>query len=377
MPEVFLHDYWEVKPLVINRHREDYFESLPSLDDIDHVITTLNLRYPEITIVNADQPIARDQYTLRGDTIDVAKLYQLFADGSTIILNQLHKRMPSLAAFCLAMEQHFCMPFQTNIYLTPRDAKGFKPHYDTHDVFVLQILNSKHWMIYDTPVVLPLRGQEFDSSVHKPGPTALEFDLHAGDIAYIPRGFIHDARSCNDVSLHITVGALAYTWTDLLLEALSAVSLTDPDFRKALPVGFARPEFDKAHAHEVLHELLRRCAAKADVQGALDCFAEQLVSICNPLLKGQMAQIQKVEALTLDTEVSVRPGVIYRLQEDNSLVRIRCHGKEISLPIDTKETVQFALNSQFVIRDLPGGLDDAGKLVLVRRLIREGLLVVL
>jgi hypothetical protein len=36
----------------------------------------------------------------------------------------------------------------------------------------------------------------------------------------------------------------------------------------------------------------------------------------------------------------------------------------------------FALSGRpFVVRDLPGQLDDAGKVVLVRRLLREGLLV--
>ena len=37
---------------------------------------------------------------------------------------------------------------QVNAYLTPPDSRGFNKHFDTHDVFVLQILGS------DRPAVL-------------------------------------------------------------------------------------------------------------------------------------------------------------------------------------------------------------------------------
>ena len=377
-PEEFFREYWEAKPLVVTRGQPDNFESLLSLNEIDRVITTLNLPFPDIDVVNAEEAVERDQYTVRGNVIDVAKLYQLFVDGSTIILQQLHKRVPSLTAFCRAMEQDFNVPFQTNIYLTPGNAQGFRTHYDTHDVFVLQITGSKHWKIYEMPVALPFRGQPFDSSLHEPGATTLEFDLHAGDTVYIPRGIMHDARSRDEVSLHITVGILAYTWTDLLLEALSAVSLRDPAFRKTLPVGFARAEFDRAQAQETFHELLQRFVADADLDVALDHFADELVSARPPLLRGQMAQITSLDKLTIDSVAGVRPGLVCRFQEDGESIRVGCYGKEISLPIHASEAVRFALrNLRFAVRDLPGGLDDAGKLVLLRRLLREGLVMVL
>jgi len=51
-------------------------------------------------------------------------------------------------------------------------------------------------------------------------------------------------------------------------------------------------------------------------------------------------------------------------------------GRKISFPWHASEAIRFALShSEFVFRDLPGDLDDAGKLALVRRLIREGLVV--
>ncbi|MCC2111929.1 MAG: hypothetical protein KDJ16_07840, partial [Hyphomicrobiales bacterium] len=50
-------------------------------------------------------------------------------------------------------------------------------------------------------------------------------------------------------------------------------------------------------------------------------------------------------------------------------------GKEVSLPAHAAAAVRYALETdRFRVADLPGTLDDAGKLVLARRLVREGLL---
>jgi hypothetical protein len=43
-----------------------------------------------------------------------------------------------------------------------------------------------------------------------------------------------------------------------------------------------------------------------------------------------------------------------------------------------QQAVRFALTrSKFAVRDLPENLDDGGKLTLVRRLVREGLVSIL
>lgn len=377
-PAAFFGEHWEAAPLVVTRGRPDYFAGLLSLADIDRVITTMNLCHPDITMVNAAQEVGGSQYTYRSGMIDVAKLYQLFADGSTIILPQLHTRAPSLAAFCRALEREFSARFQTNIYLTPGNAQGFKPHYDTHDVFVLQIAGTKHWRIYETPVALPLKGQHFDSTCHPTGAVTREFDLLPGDTAYIPRGMMHDATSSDDVSLHITTGVMAETWTDLLLDALSSVALEDPAFRRTLPVGFAGPGVDRDAARLLFADLVARFAAAAELDPVLDHFVDDLISTRHPLLEGQMEQLARLDGLTAATTVGARPELIFRLQEDDETIRIDCYGKQISLPLHAGATVRFALATpRFAVADLPDDLDEPGKLVLIRRLVREGLVMLL
>ena len=376
--ELFFERYWEKQPLVVRRNQPDYFTPLLSLDEVDRVITTLDRRYPDITLKNASREIAAAEYTVGGDSLDVVKVYQLFREGSTITLAFLDTVIPALAVFCRSLENEFSFPFQANVYLTPAAAQGAKPHYDTHDVFVLQVTGSKKWTVYGTPVELPLPGQDFDPAVHERGDPTLEFELDAGDVAYIPRGVVHDARSTASVSLHITAGILRYTWTDLLLELVAKAGLGDPAFRKALPPGFAQQEFDRAEARRALRDLWQRVCAESNLEAALDSFADEFISACPPLLRGQMAQMAVLDRVEADSVVGARTGVIARLRANEEPTSVECYGRRITFPSHAREAVRFALgNSRFRVRDLPGGLDDAGKLTVIRRLIQEGLVMVL
>lgn len=371
----FFQEYWEARPLVVKRRQQDYFASLLSLDEVDRALTTLDRKYPDVVLKDARREVTAKDYAT-GSALDIAGVYQLFAGGSTITLAFLDTVLPSLALFCRSLESELSFPMQANIYLTPPGAQGAKPHYDTHDVFVLQIAGSKKWTIYGTPVELPLPGQDFDASIHAIGPPALEFELEAGDVAYIPRGVAHDAHSTETVSLHITAGVLRYTWADLLLEVVAEASLGNPAFRKSLPPGFARQGFDRAPARETLRNLLERVRESADLDAALDGFVDEFVASCPPLLRGQMAQMQLLDQLTVHSVVGARAGGIFRLLENEQTLSIDCCGRRITLPLYARDAAQFALTTpNFQISELPGPLDDAGKVTLIRRLIREGLVV--
>lgn len=371
----FFDEYWERKPLLVKRESRDFYGSLLTLADIDRVITTYGLFHPDITVTNNAHPVRVEDYTYGTGLIDVARLYQQFADGGTIILPQLHGRLPALAALCRSMEREMSIRFQTNIYFTPGNAQGFKAHYDNHDVFVLQISGVKRWAIYDTPVELPFRGQQFDPEVTMPGDATLEFELRPGDLVYIPRGVMHDASTGDGESLHITLGVLATSWTDLLLESLAMVGLRDPAFRRSLPVGFANQDFDRESARATFRSLLSRIAELADVDAAIDHFADDLISTRNALLPGQLQQVQRLAGLTADARVGVRPSLIFKIMDRPEGISLVCYGSAMNFPSQAAEPVRFAVShDDFRVAELPGGLDDAGKLVLVRRLVREGVL---
>ena len=53
-----------------------------------------------------------------------------------------------LAAVARSLEVELNFPTQVNAYITPPQSSGLLPHYDDHDVVVLQIQGSKSWHLY-------------------------------------------------------------------------------------------------------------------------------------------------------------------------------------------------------------------------------------
>ncbi len=91
-----------------------------------------------------------------------------------------------------------------------------------------------------------------------------------------------------------------------------------------------------------------------------------------------MAQLAALDRLAIDSVVGARQGVIYRLETTGEPESLDCYGRKINFPPQAREPVRFALSRpRFVVRTLPGNLDEPGKLTLIRRLIREGLVVAL
>jgi ribosomal protein L16 Arg81 hydroxylase len=375
-PAVFLRDYWEENLLHLPRNDNRDYASLLTLDQVDAMLTSADVSADVIDVTTSDGSFDRTAFTRSDGSIDVVMACQLFAKGATLILRSLHKWRPPVAALCRALEHAFSFPVTANLYMTPRGVMGLPIHYDTHDVFVLQIAGSKDWTIFDVPVRLPLQGQPFDEAVHRVGKPTKTLTLRAGDCLYVPRGFLHHAQSRDELSLQLTLGVRCYRWADVLLETIAELCLSDAAFRRALPVDLARPEFDAAAARRTFADLMRRAAETAQPDRALARLADEFIDSRLAHVPAQLTQMMSTEDLMPRDEVGARPSLIYRLEADGDGVRVRSQGRQLSLSGVTPDTVSFALDRRrYRVSDLPGDLDDQEKLDVVRRLIAEGLVV--
>lgn len=378
-PASFFKDYYERKPVLIPGRDRDKFTSMLSLAAIDRYLASSTPHYPDVFLVDAARELKPDEYSVStpdgAARIDLPRAYQLFDSGSTISLSHLQEQVPELAALCRAVEHAFSAHFQTNIYLSPRNAQGFKTHFDSHDVFVLQVAGSKVWTLYDAGIELPLHGQGFEPGKHIPGPPTTELTLKAGDVFYCPRGLYHSARSTDDVSLHVTLGLIGKTWADVMIEAVSEACLASPVFRANLPVGYANQGFDTRQAEATFSSLLDTLARNAKLAPLFKRFAESFVTSRRPALLGCLQELDHAPQVSPDSRLAARPHLIYLQQEEDDKLVILFGSSQISLPSFTRDAVRLALSGQpFLVSDLPGEIDDAGKVVLARRLIKEGLL---
>ncbi len=282
--------------------------------------------------------------------------------GATIVLQGLHLSRPELGAFCRALERALGHPAQVNAYYTPRSAQGLPVHHDTHDVFVLQVSGEKRWLVYEPRLELPLRNQKYSPDLGEPGPTVHDLVLRPGDMLYLPRGWLHEALTSDSDSLHLTVGVNVVTWLDAFKAALEECG-DEVGFRRSIETGDA----------DGLVEQLRSRLGRADVERRA---AEKLARTRRPIRDGQLSQLRALDELETDTELERRATALVRTVDRNGSVVLAFEGKELVFPAHAAQEIRGALelDEPFAASELPGTLDEDGRLVLVRRLVREGLL---
>jgi lysine-specific demethylase/histidyl-hydroxylase NO66 len=206
------------------------------------------------------------------------------------------------------------------------------------------------------------------------GAPLVEAELAPGDCLYVPRGFRHAARTTEDASLHLTVGMLTYNWNDLLGEVLDQAT-EETWFREGLPVGFAEdPAALEAALAERVAEL-RRFLDKVDLGRVAERAVNRFWVSRAPLLQGQLRHLLTLDQLAGDSEVRVRPGATWRLQVTGERLELLLGDRTLAMPAALEPAVRGLLEAgRGTPAGLAGDLDGPSRLVLVRRLVREGLL---
>lgn len=408
----FLATVYEREPFRVARNTPGWFDPVLTRDGLDRLIAE---RPPSLRLVTQSQAVPETRYTLEDGTVDPAAVFAAFDDGATIILDRLHRAIPALARLARALELMLHAPIQTNIYYTPAGGQGFRAHYDTHDVFVLQISGPKRWALYDTPVDLPLPSQGFERDRPAPGPCRERFDLMPGDTLYIPRGLMHEAEAQADTpSLHITVGVMARTLGDAVIDAVSRWAAETPEARRALPPGFAT---DPTALLSTLTQLVAGLPDALDLDRTVAERADALVGAQTPLPFDPVGRVAAAGAVTLDTPVRRRSDILLRLttvvptdptaeaaapiradsdtgthtaapeatsktapveteEEPEGQIALLLEGREVRMPDFVAPALAPILAGEVVRpRDLPGDLDPEEGLILCRRLLREGVIV--
>jgi ribosomal protein L16 Arg81 hydroxylase len=256
---------------------------------------------------------------------------------------------------------------QVNSYYTPRGSQGFAVHHDTHDVLVLQVAGEKRWLLYEPLLELPLKHQRYSKSLGEHGEPTQDLVLRAGDTLYLPRGWLHQAETSDTDSLHLTVGINVYTWLDAAKAALAPLE-QEADLRRG-----AEPDDDEAD------EIAGRLRARLEPDEVARRRRRRFLDTRRPIREDGISQLRALERLDLDTLVERRITVIADLEETEDGVVLVFEGRELHFPAHARAEVVgcFDAGEPFRPADLPGNLDDAGRLVLVRRLVREGFLRIL
>jgi lysine-specific demethylase/histidyl-hydroxylase NO66 len=365
--ERFAQESWARQPL-LHRGDGDRFEDLLTLSDVDHMLATMSLRTPAFRLVKDGAGLDPATYTKSARTgsvtitgvADPPRIFRHFEEGATIVLQGMHRYWPPLAAFCRHLELALGHPTQVNGYVTPPGSRGLAVHHDSHDVFVLQAFGRKSWEVFEP-------GREEEAP-------ALAIALDPGDSLYMPKGTPHAARTQEAASGHLTVGILTSTWGQLFRGLMDRVG-GEAEFDEPLPMGYHRdPDGFRAAVEDRLHSL-KTWLDKADPGDLADRTIRTFLTTRPTLAEGTLESLLTLDAITDESVLQRRPGSICEVRWDGDRLRILLGDRELEAPGWVLPAVTLiAGRARFMVRDLEGHLDAQSRLVLARRLVREGLL---
>lgn len=385
----FAEQYWAGQPL-LRRATElpgDGFADLLDLDAVDDLISRRGLRTPFLRMAKEGDVLGSTRFTRGGgagaeisDQAADDKVLAEFAAGATLVLQGLHRMWPPVVEYASALSAQLGHPVQVNAYITPSQNTGFAPHYDLHDVFVLQFAGRKRWRIHEPVLAAPLRDQPWDARRHTVARQAeqeplLDVVLEPGDSLYLPRGYLHAATALGEVSGHLTIGVQPVTRA-FLAEQVLAVLGEDPELRASLPAGVdladpavLEPEIKATRAalHTAIDQLSDDQVARA--------VGDHLERRTRPAPLSPLSQLSAAAELTATDVVRLRPGLRCVVDLDGDWASLRAIDRTTTFPARLQPALARLLGADPVrVADLPD-LDEPDALKLVSRLLREGIVV--
>ncbi len=374
--ETFLDKVWTATHYHVERHSAGYFDGLLHAPSAAEELLELFRQEPSAVRLmrQDDKKAGSESYRLGDGSLDLAGVRNDFADGFTIVVDGVERYVRPMASLAHSIEVELNFPVQVNAYITPPGSRGLVPHYDDHDVLILQIQGSKLWHLYDGVGIPPHAMQRRDKAVPADGlPSPTDLRLEIGDVLYLPRGLVHAADAEAESSIHLTVGIHAPTALTLAIGALHSLSFHDDRLNAQLPPR----NLDDTNMHPTLGMLLRDTARAIEepsaLAGGLDALADVLVrrGQCPPV--GRPSNAAGIDGRTL---VRKHQPLFSRVKTVADGVALQFATISIGAGADHEAAMLFISSSTepFRVGELPG-LSAKQQIELTRSLIVSGFLV--
>ena len=376
----FTSQYFEKQPLILSRNNKHYYSTLLSVHEVESLVFTLsapkNKRWFQLIKDGQTLPIRPPLVDDKGDLVP-SRVITSYHQGFTVVLNQLQRRSPSVSALCRSLEDSLVSATDillksgvtANAYLTPRKAQGFSPHYDDHDVFIVQLGGAKNWRIYRALEHFPL---EPLSKIQRSRLDHLhEIELKPGDLLYVPRGFPHEALTGDAFSLHLTLGIRSYTWVDFV----SSIAVSDPRLRSSLHFNPSRPEPAVLAGRSQIESLINvLCDERRFIRVLRKLMNRKLTAVLPPP-SDHFEAIHHLDFVTTSTLLRKRHDSLCWLEKYGDYLTLHFPGNTVTYPQYAESALQFMIASE---RFAPGSIPDLPtekeRLALVKRLVAEGFL---
>lgn len=259
-PSQFMRRYWHKKPLLIRQAmpgvqppiaRADLF-ALAAQDDV------------ESRLIVRDTPKVDSDWTLRRGPIPRRALPKLDRAGWTLLVQGLDLHLDSARAL---IEPFRFIPearLDDLMISYATDGGGVGPHFDSYDVFLLQVQGKRRWRIGRLPN--PQLRPDVPLKILTNFKPEQEWVLEPGDMLYLPPGWAHDGIAegeCMTCSVGFRSPSRTELAREVLVRMLEAAETPegDPIYRDPKQGATAEPARMPAHfqnfAAEAVTKLLK------------------------------------------------------------------------------------------------------------------------
>src|SRR3712207_3063401 len=205
-PAQFFAEYYDRQPLHL-RGAAGKFASVLSWRGINRLLDMTHIwSSHSLQLMMDGAPVPAEQYCGRANSRDnqpvlqpdAAKLRGWVERGASLVMNDVDSLTPGLASVSEALEGAGLGKAQANVYVSFQSHKAFPAHYDTHEVWAVQVEGEKTWNVWEGRAEWPIAHPAFRSlgqAHHEQAKGRLRAQvlMKPGDLLYLPRGWYHDA----------------------------------------------------------------------------------------------------------------------------------------------------------------------------------------
>uniref|UniRef100_A0A0N4ZAJ7 Bifunctional lysine-specific demethylase and histidyl-hydroxylase n=1 Tax=Parastrongyloides trichosuri TaxID=131310 RepID=A0A0N4ZAJ7_PARTI len=243
----FLKDMYGVKCVNIKRNNKYYYGNLFSLDSFYKMLETNDLEYERNINIALYKDGVRTTHNGKGKVAskDVKKA---LSEGKSAQCINPQSYNNNIWYICDLLQEYTNAFAGANNYITPAKSSGFAAHYDDIDAFLLQLEGRKFWTVWkpsNVSEMFPLESSgNFKEEELDESKIIFQGWLEQGDLLYIPRGFIHQAKTdSKNISHHLTISlsrenSFITMYQKIAPTIIENMMVSFPFFRRSLPPNY-------------------------------------------------------------------------------------------------------------------------------------------
>jgi hypothetical protein len=315
--------------------------------------------------------------------LKLQRIHAAFSQGETLYLTKAERVCLPLMQLTEAIQLDLLAagvrvrePVNAHVFLTPARSQGFALHRDEHASFILQLDGCKEWTVYKPCSEDSLTNNE----PPRPGGIAVSsinskhkstYQLHPGDVLYMPEWWPHEARALDVHSLHVTLRIFPLRWMDFLVSLFSQ----HPTLTDVFPRSICKSETCDLLSKS-LEEMLDSPAFRMVLPRLCDGFQRRQSLRKTVLPNDGLRHIVSLEQIKLETVLVRSTGTTCELRETGEEVCLVFPGGTIRGPSAIKPVFAYLTSAmKFQVKDLPTlNGSDYDRVSLARAFVRDGLL---